>query len=140
MTLCAACGLPGHRYGRNEGIERFDPIACINQLRGELEKRTLPGYVPCGLCDGTALLIDWDGNSDASHDYDPPERPSPSCSGLGVVPDPETVEVVAPQIHANDPAYSPPYWDDCYPEMKSWYRSQARAALLAYARKAKEQT
>lgn len=30
--VCAACGLPGHRYGRNEGIGGFDPQACINLL------------------------------------------------------------------------------------------------------------
>lgn len=30
---CAACGLPGHRFGRNEGMERFDRQACINLLR-----------------------------------------------------------------------------------------------------------
>ena len=35
---CAACGLPGHRYGRNEGMERFDRQACINMLRGEVER------------------------------------------------------------------------------------------------------
>lgn len=34
---CAACGEPGHRYGRNEGMDRFDPMACINGLRGQLE-------------------------------------------------------------------------------------------------------
>lgn len=38
VPMCAACGLPGHRYGRNEGMERFDPMACINQLRGVLER------------------------------------------------------------------------------------------------------
>lgn len=38
MTRCAACGLAGHRYGRNEGMERFDPMACINQLRGALDR------------------------------------------------------------------------------------------------------
>lgn len=40
MTIeakCASCGLKGHRYGRNEGMERYDPMACINSLRGELE-------------------------------------------------------------------------------------------------------
>jgi hypothetical protein len=37
-TKCAACGLPGHRFGRNEGVERYDPIACINMLRGEIER------------------------------------------------------------------------------------------------------
>ena len=35
---CAACGMPAHRYGRNEGTERFDPMACINTLRGEVER------------------------------------------------------------------------------------------------------
>jgi len=34
---CAACGEPGHSYGRNEGMERYDPMACINTLRGRLE-------------------------------------------------------------------------------------------------------
>ena len=37
-TRCAACGLAGHRYGRNEGMERFDPMACINQLLGALDR------------------------------------------------------------------------------------------------------
>jgi hypothetical protein len=35
---CAACGLPGHRYGRNEGMERFDRQACINMLRSEIDR------------------------------------------------------------------------------------------------------
>lgn len=34
-TVCAACGEPGHRYGRNEGMDRYDPMACINLLRGK---------------------------------------------------------------------------------------------------------
>lgn len=33
---CASCGLPAHRYGRNEGPGRYDPTACINSLRGTL--------------------------------------------------------------------------------------------------------
>lgn len=33
---CAGCGLPAHRYGRNEGPDRYDPIACINSLRSIL--------------------------------------------------------------------------------------------------------
>lgn len=37
-TRCASCGLPGHRYGRNESPERYDPVACINSLRGEVER------------------------------------------------------------------------------------------------------
>lgn len=36
--LCASCGLPGHRYGRNEGPKRYDPMACINSLRSEVER------------------------------------------------------------------------------------------------------
>lgn len=36
-ALCAACGQPGHRYGRNEGIDRFNPQACINGLLARLE-------------------------------------------------------------------------------------------------------
>ena len=131
MTLCAACGLPGHRYGRNEGMERFDPIACINQLRGELEKRTLPGFTECPECEG---------GIDLSDDGYPTGLPCPSCSGLGVVPDPETVETCARVLLDDDPAYSPPFWDDCDEGQKSWYRKQARAALLAYGRKARGQT
>lgn len=37
---CAACGRPGHRYGTTHGPnapDRWDPIACINGLRGEVE-------------------------------------------------------------------------------------------------------
>lgn len=37
-TICAACGQPGHRYGRNEGMDRFDPQACINLLLSEVER------------------------------------------------------------------------------------------------------
>lgn len=37
-TVCAACGMPGHRYGRNEGMERFDPQACINGLLAEIQR------------------------------------------------------------------------------------------------------
>jgi predicted ATP-grasp superfamily ATP-dependent carboligase len=36
-TRCAACGEPGHRYGRNEGIDRWDSMACINTLRGRID-------------------------------------------------------------------------------------------------------
>jgi len=42
LKRCAACGMPAHRYGRNEGQERFDPMACINGLRGRLEALTSP--------------------------------------------------------------------------------------------------
>ncbi len=35
---CAACGQPGHRYGRNEGMDRFDRQACINGLLFEVER------------------------------------------------------------------------------------------------------
>lgn len=36
--ICAACGLPGHRYGTtDDGGRRYDPVGCINSLRGELE-------------------------------------------------------------------------------------------------------
>lgn len=37
-TICAACGMPGHRYGRNEGVDRFDPQACINVVLAEVER------------------------------------------------------------------------------------------------------
>ena len=37
-SMCAACGQPGHRYGRNEGMERFDPQACINGLLHQVEQ------------------------------------------------------------------------------------------------------
>lgn len=38
MSMCAACGRPGHRYGFNEGRDRFDPQACINGLIFEVER------------------------------------------------------------------------------------------------------
>lgn len=38
QTMCAACGRKGHRYGRNEGMERHDKQACINGLIGEVER------------------------------------------------------------------------------------------------------
>ena len=38
MDMCAACGQPGHRYGRNEGADRFDRQACINVLRAEIDR------------------------------------------------------------------------------------------------------
>jgi predicted Zn-dependent protease len=37
-SLCVSCGQRGHRYGRNEGMDRYDPMACINTLRGMLER------------------------------------------------------------------------------------------------------
>jgi len=40
LKRCAACGMPAHRYGRNEGQERFDPMACINGLLGRFEALT----------------------------------------------------------------------------------------------------
>lgn len=159
MTICAACGLPGHRYGRNEGMERFDPIACINQLRGELEKRTLPGFTECPECGGEGIdrpegcicprFTDSDfrvadltcrvhGVDGYVAQPDDDWERCPSCSGLGVVPDPETVEACARVLLDDDPAYSPPYWDDCDEGQKSWYRKQARAALLAYAQHTQE--
>ena len=36
-SMCAACGQPGHRFGFNEGPDRFDPTACINGLLWDLE-------------------------------------------------------------------------------------------------------
>lgn len=42
------------------------------------------------------------------------------------------IEAAAPAIHANDPAYSPPYWSDCSEDMKVWYRAQASQALDAF--------
>ena len=36
--MCAACGRPGHRYGRNEGMGRFSPQACINGLLAEIDR------------------------------------------------------------------------------------------------------
>lgn len=38
---CAACGRKGHRYGTTHGPnapDRWDPIACINGLRGEVDQ------------------------------------------------------------------------------------------------------
>ena len=37
-SICAACGQPGHRYGRNEGMDRFNPQACINLLNTEIDR------------------------------------------------------------------------------------------------------
>lgn len=36
--MCAACGQPGHRFGRNEGMERFDRQACIEGLLSKLKR------------------------------------------------------------------------------------------------------
>ena len=36
-SMCAACGQPGHRFGFNEGPDRFDPTACINGLLYDLD-------------------------------------------------------------------------------------------------------
>ena len=130
-SVCAACGLPGHRYGRNEGMDRFDPIACINQLRGELEKRTLPGFAECPECEGDGIGLAWPDDA-GTEPY-----PCESCSGVGVVPGPETVEAVA------DALADLPY--DTL-ELRNWgdepvpyvHVVVARAALLAYAQHAKE--
>lgn len=37
-SRCAACGLPGHRYGTNDGRDRHDPQACINTLLGVVDE------------------------------------------------------------------------------------------------------
>ena len=37
-SVCAACGLSAHRYGTNDPAHDFDPIACINGLKGEIER------------------------------------------------------------------------------------------------------
>lgn len=39
---CAACGLPGHRYGATDGPRRrYSATACINSLRSALEELDL---------------------------------------------------------------------------------------------------
>jgi hypothetical protein len=34
---CAGCGLPAHRYGTNDPDHDYDPMACVNSLRGLIE-------------------------------------------------------------------------------------------------------
>jgi hypothetical protein len=38
---CAMCGMPYHRYGWNDMQHNYDPTACINGLRGEIERLQL---------------------------------------------------------------------------------------------------
>jgi hypothetical protein len=126
-SICAACGMPGHRYGRNEGMERFNPQACINGLLGRLEEmRTLKGFTECQECD--------DG-IDLSDDGYPTGLPCPDCGGSGQVPDPETVEVVARALMIE--RYGPGAWERFGYSVQNIYRREASAALLAYARQLK---
>lgn len=38
---CAMCGLPYHRYGWGDPEHDYDPTACINMLRGQIERPRL---------------------------------------------------------------------------------------------------
>jgi hypothetical protein len=42
-----------------------------------------------------------------------------------------SIEIAAQAYHNNDPAYAPPYWEDCTPEMKLHYRTVSEAAVDA---------
>jgi hypothetical protein len=55
------------------------------------------------------------------------------------VPSDGLVEAVASEIHHNDAAFAPPYWEDCDEGMKRFYRAQARHALIAADRYEREQ-
>lgn len=78
----------------------------------------LPGFTECPACSGSCNRMD---------DTSRPFEACPSCSGLGVVPDPAWVETVAQAM-----------WDSTSTAAGE-LDVMARAALLAYARKAKEQ-
>ena len=56
--MCAACGQPGHRYGRNEGMERFDPQACINGLLHQVEQLKQADMYRQGWGDAVATVMD----------------------------------------------------------------------------------
>ena len=57
-SMCAACGQPGHRYGRNEGMERFDPQACINGLLHQVEQLRQADMYRQGWGDAVATVMD----------------------------------------------------------------------------------
>jgi hypothetical protein len=38
---CGACGMPYHRYGWGDREHDYDPTACINSLRGEIDRLQL---------------------------------------------------------------------------------------------------
>jgi len=38
---CSMCGMPYHRYGWGDREHDYDPTACINSLRGEIERLQL---------------------------------------------------------------------------------------------------
>ena len=61
---CAACGRPGHRYGRNEGPDRFDPQACINGLLFELERIKSADLYEEGWRDAIRMAMDRWGAED----------------------------------------------------------------------------
>lgn len=98
---------------------------------------TLPGFTECPECEG-GLEYPTPSFSE-SH---PLPVPCPSCSGVGVVPDPETVEVCAAASWHSWWEYKREPWRIAVvnrprEELDLW-RDQARAALLAYAQHAKE--
>lgn len=35
---CSVCGLAAHRFGRNEGTQRWDPMGCVNTLRMRVQE------------------------------------------------------------------------------------------------------
>ncbi len=43
--------------------------------------------------------------------------------------DNDPMERTARTIYEKDPIYKPPYWEDCTPNMKVWYRAMARSIL-----------
>lgn len=92
---------------------------------------TLKGFHACETCSG-AGTVTHPGSTEREWLEGLREHRCPSCSGLGVVPDPAWVETVAEGIR-DDFDDDPTWWIEEAMRM-------ARAALLTYARKAKEQT
>ena len=102
---------------------------------------TLPGFSECPECEGDGIGLAWPDDA-GTEPY-----PCQPCSGVGVVPDPAWVEPCAQAMHESVDAEvremleeAPWLWEQVPESIKVKQRAHARAALLAYARKAKGET
>jgi hypothetical protein len=63
--LCAACGMPAHRYGANEGPKRYDPISRINGLLYEIGRLKKADMYRRGWVDAIAKAQEaWDAEEE----------------------------------------------------------------------------
>lgn len=105
---------------------------------------TLPGFVTCPECVGTGETMESckslkaRGLRQRSCVYGCAPHECPECGGAGQVLSPETVERVAEALYADDDHYLDIWESQPEDGVKEWYRKQARAALLGYARHVQE--